>query len=73
MSKPARTGRDAAAEISAIIIDRLEKGVPPWTRPWRTVAAAAGRSGTAARPIRGSTISCFGRSATCTATGRATG
>lgn len=45
MSKPARTGRDAAAEISAIIIDRLEKGVPPWTRPWRT-------SGSGGRPLR---------------------
>ena len=38
-SKP---GRDAAAEITALIIEKLEQGTAPWSRPWRT-AGAGGR------------------------------
>ncbi len=36
MRRPNAPKRDIAAEVTAIIIDRLEKGVPPWKRPWRT-------------------------------------
>lgn len=28
--------RDVAAEITTLIIAKLEAGVPPWTRPWQT-------------------------------------
>ena len=34
--------RDIAAEITQLIIDKLEAGVAPWSRPWRT-AGAGGR------------------------------
>lgn len=30
-----RSSRDVAAEITDLIIAKLEAGVPPWTRPWR--------------------------------------
>lgn len=30
------TARDVAAEITTLIIAKLEAGVPPWTRPWQT-------------------------------------
>ncbi|WP_298674080.1 zincin-like metallopeptidase domain-containing protein [uncultured Sphingomonas sp.] len=42
MSVKARPSRDVAAEITDLIIRKLEEGVPPWTRPWR-VAGAGGR------------------------------
>lgn len=42
MSANARSSRDVAAEITDLIIRKLEVGVPPWTRPWR-VAGAGGR------------------------------
>ncbi|AKH18973.1 ArdC family protein [Sphingomonas sanxanigenens] len=32
--------RDAAAEITNLIIRKLEEGVPPWRRPWRMSAGA---------------------------------
>lgn len=32
MSK--KDSRDVAAEITALIIQKLEEGVPPWSRPW---------------------------------------
>ncbi|AOF98612.1 ArdC family protein [Sphingobium sp. RAC03] len=41
MPAPKRTGRDVAAEITDLIIRKLEEGVPPWTRPWR--ASGGGR------------------------------
>jgi antirestriction protein ArdC len=34
MSRTNKPARDVAAEITALIIDRLEAGVPPWSRPW---------------------------------------
>lgn len=37
--------RDVAAEITDLIIRKLEEGVPPWSRPWRT-------SGAGDRPLR---------------------
>ena len=37
----ARPKRDIAAEVTAIIIDRLECGVPPWRRPWRTTGGGS--------------------------------
>lgn len=45
MPRQSTGGRDIAAEITAIIIERLEKGVAPWTRPWRT-------NGEGGRPLR---------------------
>ena len=42
MPAKARPSRDVAAEITNLIIRKLEEGVPPWTRPWR-VAGAGGR------------------------------
>ena len=40
-----RTGRDVAAEITNLIIRKLEEGVPPWSRPWRSNDAGG-------RPLR---------------------
>ncbi|MCF8710265.1 ArdC family protein [Rhizorhapis sp. SPR117] len=40
-----RTSRDVAAEITDLIIRKLEEGVPPWSRPWRS-------SGAGGRPLR---------------------
>lgn len=31
--------RDVAAEITAVIISKLEQGVPPWSRPWTSSGA----------------------------------
>lgn len=35
--------RDVAAEITDLIIRKLEEGVPPWSRPWRDGPEAEGR------------------------------
>ena len=35
MSLAKRTSRDVAAEITDLIIRKLEEGVAPWSRPWR--------------------------------------
>ena len=40
-----KAGRDVAAEITNLIISKLEQGVAPWNRPWRTHGAGA-------RPLR---------------------
>lgn len=40
-----RSGRDVAAEITDLIIRKLEEGVAPWSRPWRT-------DGAGERPLR---------------------
>jgi antirestriction protein ArdC len=40
-----RSSRDVAAEITDLIIRKLEEGVPPWSRPWRM-------SGAGGRPLR---------------------
>jgi len=40
-----QTRRDAAAEITSLIIRKLEEGVPPWSRPWRSQDAGG-------RPLR---------------------
>ncbi|WP_328276173.1 ArdC family protein [Sphingobium sp.] len=40
-----RTSRDVAAEITDLIIRKLEEGVPPWSRPWRSTGAGG-------RPLR---------------------
>jgi len=45
MSTPKRPSRDVAAEITDLIIRKLEEGVPPWSRPWRC-------SGSGGRPLR---------------------
>src|SRR3546814_4008899 len=45
MSAPKRTSRDVAAEITDLIIRKLEEGVPPWSRPWRS-------NGAGGRPVR---------------------
>jgi antirestriction protein ArdC len=45
MSASNRTRRDVAAEITDLIISKLEEGVPPWTRPWRS-------NGAGGRPLR---------------------
>lgn len=42
MSAKPRSSRDVAAEITNLIIRKLEEGVPPWSRPWR-VTGAGGR------------------------------
>lgn len=42
MSAKARSGRDVAAEITDLIIRKLEEGVAPWSRPW-CVTGAGGR------------------------------
>lgn len=42
MSLTKRSSRDVAAEITDLIIRKLEEGVPPWTRPWQ-IAGAGGR------------------------------
>lgn len=39
---PAGHTRDIAHEISSLIIERIEAGVPPWRRPW-DVTGASGR------------------------------
>jgi antirestriction protein ArdC len=36
MARAQRAARDVAAEITDLIIRKLEEGVPPWTRPWQT-------------------------------------
>ena len=41
MRQAPKPARDVAAEITALIIAKLEEGVPPWSRPW----AARGSSG----------------------------
>ena len=43
-AKP-RPSRDVAAEITNLIIKKLEEGVPPWSRPWRV-------QGSGGRPLR---------------------
>lgn len=40
--QPRKSSREVAAEITALIIRKLEEGVAPWNRPW-TVAGAGGR------------------------------
>ena len=45
MSLAKRTSRDVAAEITDLIIRKLEEGVPPWSRPWRL-------NGAGGRPLR---------------------
>ncbi|CCW17296.1 domain of unknown function DUF1738 [Sphingobium indicum BiD32] len=40
-----KSSRDVAAEITDLIIRKLEEGVPPWSRPWRC-------SGAGGRPLR---------------------
>ncbi|WP_421019677.1 ArdC-like ssDNA-binding domain-containing protein, partial [Klebsiella pneumoniae] len=39
MSASRRSSRDVAAEITDLIIRKLEEGVPPWSRPWRCTGA----------------------------------
>lgn len=38
-----KASRDVAAEITNLIIRKLEQGVPPWSRPWRDGPDAGGR------------------------------
>ncbi|MGR3495499.1 ArdC family protein [Citreimonas sp.] len=45
MTASRRSSRDVAAEITDLIIRKLEEGVPPWSRPWRC-------SGAGGRPLR---------------------
>ncbi|EZP66271.1 hypothetical protein BV96_04584 [Sphingomonas paucimobilis] len=45
MSPKQKPSRDVAAEITNLIIRKLEEGVPPWSRPWRAVGAGG-------RPLR---------------------
>lgn len=45
MPRAKRAARDVAAEITDLIIRKLEEGVPPWSRPWRS-------SGAGGRPLR---------------------
>ncbi len=45
MSVKTRPSRDVAAEITNLIIRKLEEGVPPWSRPWRS-------EGGGSRPLR---------------------
>lgn len=45
MSAQSRPSRDVAAEITNLIIRKLEEGVPPWSRPWRV-------EGSGGRPLR---------------------
>ena len=40
-----KPSRDVAAEITNLIIRKLEEGVAPWSRPWRV-------SGAGGRPLR---------------------
>ncbi|EQB05106.1 ArdC family protein [Sphingobium baderi] len=40
-----RSTRDVAAEITDLIIRKIEEGVPPWSRPWRV-------QGGGGRPLR---------------------
>lgn len=42
MSTKPKSSRDVAAEITDLIIRKLEEGVTPWSRPWR-VTGAGGR------------------------------
>ena len=45
MPQPTRASRDVAAEITDLIIRKLEEGVAPWSRPWRCHGAGG-------RPLR---------------------
>jgi antirestriction protein ArdC len=45
MPRTDRPARDVAAEITDLIIRRIEEGVPPWTRPWNAEGAGG-------RPLR---------------------
>lgn len=45
MSRPASVRPDPYAEITALILEDLEAGVRPWTRPWMTEGATS-------RPLR---------------------
>lgn len=44
MSRKQQPRRDVAAEITALIIRKLEEGVAPWNRPWRQTGGS--------RPLR---------------------
>ncbi|MFB9774464.1 ArdC family protein, partial [Sphingomonas yabuuchiae] len=46
MPKPSAVRRDVAAEITNLILEKLEQGVPPWKRPWRSAP------GQGQRPLR---------------------
>lgn len=39
MRSKQKPSRDAAAEITDLIIRKLEEGVAPWSRPWRVTGA----------------------------------
>jgi antirestriction protein ArdC len=45
MFQKRRPSRDVAAEITDLIIRKLEEGVPPWSRPWRSSSGGS-------RPLR---------------------
>ncbi|HEX7929557.1 MAG TPA: ArdC family protein, partial [Sphingomicrobium sp.] len=34
MAKSKGAARDVAAEITNLILEKLEQGMPPWSRPW---------------------------------------
>lgn len=45
MTKNQKPARDVATEITDIIVEKLEQGLPPWQRPWRS-------DGSGGRPLR---------------------
>ena len=42
MRQAPKPARDVAAEITALIIAKIEEGVPPWSRPWAARGASGG-------------------------------
>jgi len=53
MLHPKKSSRDVAAEITELIIRKLEEGVPPWSRPWETNQAGCRPLRHSGEPYRG--------------------
>jgi len=46
-------GRDIEAEVTARMVDALERGTVPWQRPWTSAAGLMPTSATTGKPYRG--------------------
>lgn len=52
MTKASKTRRDVEAEVTAKVLDALERGTVPWEKPWRT-AGLLPTSANTGKPYRG--------------------
>ena len=53
MAKATRSKRDVEAEITAKVMEALERGTVPWEKPWRSAAGLLPTSVQTGRPYRG--------------------